>query len=103
MELEKLEELLIEVKAKIDEMHGVVYRNGLVKAVKEQRDDVKVLNERLNSFLVARDETCPYRQAVEERMKQRQSRFDTRLLVYGAIIGFISMLPDIVKLVTSSL
>lgn len=99
MESEQAVALLIQVKGQVDEMHGVVYRNGLVSSVKEQQTQLQNINDKLNSFFITRDATCPYRAAVDSRAAKRRHKFDTRLVVYGLIIGALSNAPELIRAV----
>jgi hypothetical protein len=92
------DKILIEVKERVDEMHGVVYRNGLSKAVKDNARGIVEVNKKLDNYVFNREATCPIKIAMEERAKERKGRFDTRLIVYGLIIGIISTLPDLLKI-----
>lgn len=89
-------EVVLEVKSMVDEMHGVVYRNGLVQSVKSQQQDIKEINDKLNSFLLTRIDSCPYKAAVDERNKKRGESFDRRLVVYGLIMGAVFRGPDLI-------
>ena len=93
MEQEQIIEVLLDVKGQVDEMHGVVYRNGLVQSVKGQQVELQAINDKLNSFLLTRIDSCPYKAVVDERNKKRGESFDRRLVIYGLVIGLVSSLP----------
>lgn len=98
MEHGQIIEVLLDVKGQVDEMHGVVYRNGLVQSVKGQQAELQAINDKLNSFLLTRLESCPYKGAVDERNRKRGETFDRRLVIYGLIIGVLSSLPGFVMI-----
>ncbi len=98
-----LSQILLETKAMVDEMHGVVYRNGLVQSVQDQQGDIRTINDKLNAFLVTRIDSCPYKTAVEERTKKRGEKFDRRLVVYGLIMGAVFRGPDLISWIVTTI
>jgi len=98
MEREELDRQIIDMNSKITELHTIVCGNGLIQAVKEQAGDIKQLNERVTDIVLNRELTCPVKIAMDERNRKRGDTFDRRLVVYGLIIGLMSMLPEVVRL-----
>lgn len=87
MQQDKITELLIGVKSDVSQMHGVLYKDGLIRMVNDINVDVKTLNKTINEFFIGREASCPVYNRIE---KQKQKRFAVIGLVcgfFGAIIG----------------
>jgi hypothetical protein len=98
MDEKKLTETIFEMNKKLTEVHTIVYKNGLVRAVEKQAKDTADLRQTITDFVINRESTCPIKIEMDERAKERRGRFDSRLIIYGLVIGGISALPDIIKL-----
>lgn len=100
---------ILDINSKLSEVYAIVCANGLVKSVEKQQTEISEIKNYIadiktviNRSDADRLEGCPLRKKMEEEAARisdkRRHKFDTRLVVYGLLIGVISAVPNIIML-----
>ena len=110
LQYDNLHDLLYDLIKQVSEIHTIVYKNGLVKSVKQQQTEISEVKDAIHQVQRYTDASpaealarCPYKQEVENNWERailnRERTIDKRLKLYAIAIALIVGLPEIIKLI----